>query len=279
MENLMRDPVLSKPGFLGLPPELRWQIYEYLLQPGDRLIVEDVFLADWSSKHQAEPGRTVYMFRQPSSRLRLGPCSAQATYNRCYRPDRFFNKNPGKICTKVLRLNRQIRDEASPFLYGQHLHFACSPDGVQAFLDDRPAAVLQLIKHITLGVPSETGRLKFDSLCSFIARELPLKHLHVCVSTFLWDWNPLDGMERGECSLTSLLMLDWAKSLLLVQNLDSLSIDFNVRFMTLDLAIGTDFTKLLQARMVTSDASNRARWDDRLKNEALDDVSHAAATT
>ncbi|KAL8644698.1 MAG: hypothetical protein Q9210_007123 [Variospora velana] len=279
MENMMRDPALSRPGFLDLPPELRWQIYEYLLRPGDRLIVEDVFLANWSSKRQAEPGRTVYKFRQPSSRLRLGSSSAQATYNRCYTAERFLNNKPWKMCTKVFLLNRQIRDEASSFLYGQHLHFACSPDGVQAFLDDRPAAVLPLIKHITLAVPSETGRLKFNSLCSFIARELPLKNLHVRVSTFWWEYNPFQGMERGTCSLTSLLTLDWAKSLLLIGNLHSLSIHFNDRFMMLGLAIGTDFTKLLQARMVTSDAPNRARCDDRLKNEALDSVvSHAAAT-
>ncbi|KAI4118319.1 MAG: hypothetical protein LQ345_001624 [Seirophora villosa] len=265
MENVMPDAVVGRAGFLDIPLELRWQIYGYLLRPGDRLIVEDALLANWSSRRQAEPGRTVYMFRQLSSRLRLGSSSAQTTYNRCHAAERFRDGRPLKICTKVLVLNRQIRDEALPFLYGQHLRFACSPDGVQAFLDDRPDAVLQLIKHITLAVPSETGRMKFKSLCSFIARKLQLRSLDVRISTFWWEVNPFESVHDGTCALTSLLTLDWVGSLLLIGNLDSLTVHCNDRFAMLGLTTGTDFMELLQARMVTSGVHNRARRKDSLE--------------
>lgn len=179
--------------FTDLPAELRLTIYSYLLRPRGKLVIEDTFVLDWNSR-QGLPSKTEYLFPQRSPRIRSP--SAYATYNRCFIAERYRYGEEMEICTKVMLLNRQIRDEALQCFYGQHLEFACSPEGLEAFLKDRAATVLGWITNITQEVPSESGRIKFNSVCSFIAKELRLKRLAVRINTFWWEQQPFEKIQR-----------------------------------------------------------------------------------
>ncbi|KAI4138291.1 MAG: hypothetical protein L6R39_006865 [Caloplaca ligustica] len=190
-----------------------------------------------------------------------------ATYSRYHGAERRRYGHRLQVYTKVLWLNRQIRDEALPFLYGQHLHFACSPDGVDAFLKDQPDDVLGSIRHVTLVIPSETGRMKFMSLCSFMARALRLKILGVRVNTFLWGVNPFEKLLERKGDIRLFLTLDWVQSLLAIRDLDSLNIAFNDRYMMKMVDMSAELTKSLQARMLTRNVYNRAELEDWLRTE------------
>ncbi|KAL8718208.1 MAG: hypothetical protein Q9225_004635 [Loekoesia sp. 1 TL-2023] len=246
---------------MDLPTELRWQIYGYLLRPRDRLVVEDLLLACVYENPKEAVATTSYVFRQPSSRIQSS--SAIATYRRSHTDERRRYGETIKIYTKVLLLNRQIRDEALDCLYGQHLQFSCSPDGVEAFFKDRPAETLRYITDIALAVPSETGRMKFMSLCSFIARKLRLIRLTVQINTFMWEDQPWERIQRAKDSARDLLKLDWVQSLLLITDLEALNIEFDNRYVAKNLTIDGKFTQLLRQRMLRRGTRKVSNRDDR----------------
>ncbi|KAL8902769.1 MAG: hypothetical protein Q9207_004397 [Kuettlingeria erythrocarpa] len=252
--------------FADLPAELRLMIYSYLLRPRGRLVIDDSFVPDWNSRHDRS-SKTEYLFPQQSPLIRSP--SAYATYNRCLIAERHRYGEEMEICTKVMLLNRQIGDEALQCLYGQHLEFACSPEGLGAFLKDRPATVLGWITNITLEVPSESGRIKFKSVCSFIAKELRLKRLVVRINTFWWEHQPFETIQRlqgrwnGEGAVADLLKLNWVHNLLQIKNLDSLEIEFDERYAAKKLTCGVELTRLLGATMLKDRANNTAQESAR----------------
>lgn len=180
-------------GFTDLPAEVRLMIYSYLLRPQDRLVIEETLIPDLSVTHN-RPSKTGYLFRQQFPLIKSP--SAYATYNRCFVAERYRYGKELEICTKVLLFNRKIRDEGLHSLYGQHIDFACSPEGLEAFLKDRPAMVLGWITNITLEVPSDSGWDKFNAVCSLIAGELRLKKLGVRINTFWWQVQPFEKTQR-----------------------------------------------------------------------------------
>ncbi len=270
--------------FTDLPAELRSMIYSYLLRPRDRLVIDDYFVPDWNSRHDPS-SKTEYPFPQLSNRISSPP--AYATYSRCLLAERRRWGEKMEICTQVMLLNRQIRDEALQCLYGQHLEFVCSPEGLEAFLKDRPATVLGWITNITLEVPSESGRIKFKSVCSFIAKELRLKRLVVRVNTFWWEHQPFEKIQRlrgstgfarsniyvadpvfigrwnGQGAVADLLKLNWVHDLLQITNLDSLDVGFENRYVAKKLTCGVEFTRLLRSMMLKDRTNNTAQENAR----------------
>ena len=255
MDKTIVDTFITNLSLMELPPELRLHIYGYLLRPRDRLVVEDLLLACMYDFRRARSTTTAYPFRCLSSRITLRS-SAMATYTRSRTWERHWYGETLKIYTKVLSLNRKIRDEALECLYGQQLYFVCSPDGVEAFFKDRSVETLGYITDITLSVPSETGRHKFGSVCKFIAKELRLKKLNVWINTFLWDYQPWETIEKVEDAAERdglFLKLDWVQCLLFIQNLEAINIEFDHRYAARGLTVGDGFTNLLQARMLKQD--------------------------
>ncbi|KAL9025743.1 MAG: hypothetical protein Q9196_005488 [Gyalolechia fulgens] len=248
MERSVRNPSTTNPNLSDLPTELRWQIYGYLLRPRDQLIIDDCLLASPESIYEDCVTTSCYSFRQLSARI--GSSSAMATYIRSHSEERRRYGEKLKVFTSLLLLNRQIRDEASDCLYGQRLQFACSPDGVEAFFKDRPSEVLRHITDISLLVPSETGRVKFMSLCAFVARNLQLTRLTVRINTFMWEDQPWERLQGAKWSTRDLMELDWVQSLLLIQNLETLNIEFDHRYAAKKLTVGEDFTRMLRKRML-----------------------------
>ncbi|KAL8932932.1 MAG: hypothetical protein Q9216_006606 [Gyalolechia sp. 2 TL-2023] len=248
MEHCVRDPSKPKICLTDLPAELRWQIYGYLLRPQDRLVIDDLLLAGTEKGHQESVSTTCYAFRQLSSRIHSS--SAMATYTRSPTGERRRYGERSKLFTNVLLLNRQLHDEASDCLYGQRLQFVCSPDGMEAFFQDRSAEALRHITDITLLVPSETGRTKFMSLCALVASKLRLVRLTVRINTYMWEDQPFEEIQSRGGSASDLLELDWVQSLLLIQNLEKLNIEFDGRYEAKKLTVGDDFTKMLRKRML-----------------------------
>ncbi|KAL9609272.1 MAG: hypothetical protein Q9167_005941 [Letrouitia subvulpina] len=150
----------------------------------------------------------------------------------------------------ILSVNKQMRAEASAVLYGQRLQFDCSPDGFRAFMDDRPQEMLLCITNIGLRVPSETGRNQWQSVCQFISKRLQLKRLHLRINTFLWDDQPWERMERTKAGVEACLELDWVQSLLMIQNLEDLTVEFDDPYLSKKMTVGTRFTELLKSRML-----------------------------
>ncbi|KAL8754126.1 MAG: hypothetical protein Q9184_005209 [Pyrenodesmia sp. 2 TL-2023] len=220
------------------------------------------------------PSKTGYLFRQQFPAIKSP--SAYATYNRCFVAERYRYGKELEICTKVLLFNRKIRDEALQSLYGQHIDFACSPEGLEAFLKDRPAMVLEWITNISVEVPSDSGWDKFNAVCSFIARELRLKKLGVCINTFWWEVQPFEETQKlqdqgdEEGAVEYLLKLHWVQSLLLIKDLDNLEIEFDKRYVAKELTCGAGFTRLLRARMLKDKTQNKAQMDAQLQGNTHD---------
>lgn len=270
MEQSVQDPSITNLNLMEIPTELRWQIYGYLLRPRDRLVIEDLLLASTENIYRDFVSTTCYSFRQLSSRIPSS--SAMATYIRSHTEERRRYGERLELFTNVLLINRQIHDEASDCLYGQRLQFICSPDGVEAFFKDRSAEILRHITDITLLVPSETGRKKFMSLCAFVARKLQLASLTVRINTFMWEDQPWERVQRAKGSARDLLKLDWVQSLLLIQNLETLNIEFDNRYAAKKLTVGYDFTRMLRKKMLKKGMYRESRHDDVL-GEMHDAVS------
>lgn len=249
-ENVRGFPT-SQTCFMDLAAEIRLQIYSYLVRPGDRLLIEDTRL-DQKKDHQESATTSCYPFRQLSSRI-LSPWT-MATYAISH-ADGYRRSGYGgrpRLFANVLLLNRKIRDEVLDYLYGQHLQFNCSPDGVEAFLNDRTANTLRHVTNITILVPSETGRTKFKSVCKLIAEKLQLTRLAVQLNTFMWEDQPLERVQDANGSAKDLLELDWVKSLLQIQNLKSFKIQFGGRYALDKPNVGDDLTRMLRERMVSN---------------------------
>lgn len=175
-----------------------------------------------------------------------------------------------------------MRAEASAVLYGQRLQFDCSPDGFRAFMDDRPPEMLSCITDIGLRVPSETGRFQWQLVCDFISKRLQLRRLHLHINTFLWDDQPWERMERTRTSVEACLELDWVQSLLMIQNLEDLTVEFDDRYLLKEMTIGTAFTELLKSRMLrarlpwpgegydSKEPLQEARFDSAISGSAED---------
>ncbi|KAL8931064.1 MAG: hypothetical protein Q9208_000166 [Pyrenodesmia sp. 3 TL-2023] len=290
MERMIQESFVTNLAFTDLPPEVRLMIYPYLLRPRDKLVIEETLFPGRRVIHDLS-NQTGYPFRQQFPQIKSP--SAYATYNRGFIAERYRYGELLKICTKVLVLNRQVRDEALKSLYGQHLDFACSPEGLEAFLNDRPAMVLEWITNITLEVPSDSGWDKFKAVCSFIAREVRLKKLGVRINTFWWQVQPFEETERlrgnnsiarshntwlmdsigqrnGEGAVEDLLKLAWAQSLLLIKELDSLDIEFDTRYAAKKLTCGAGFTRLLRTRMLKDKPHNKAQMGAQLQGDTHD---------
>ncbi|KAI4214821.1 MAG: hypothetical protein LQ351_002534 [Letrouitia transgressa] len=240
-------------GLLELPIEIRLIVYDFLLRPCEAILIEDLILTT-SNKNVVGCKRTTYRYHQTSPSI--PPSTAIATYAK-ERIDTY--RSYGKqieIWPAILSVNKQMRAEASAVLYGQRLQFDCSPDGFRAFMDDRPLEVLGCITNIGLWVPSETGRIQWQLVCDFISKRLQLQRLHLHINTFLWHDQPWERMERTKTSVEACLELDWVQSLLMIQNLEDLTVKFDYRYLSRGMTIGTAFTELLKSRMLRA----RAPW-------------------
>ncbi|KAL8735095.1 MAG: hypothetical protein Q9181_002933 [Wetmoreana brouardii] len=241
------SPPTSDGLFMKIPPEIRWQVYTYLLRPADRIVIDDLILAN--PHGEDVPDRSRYAFREPTSPSK--PYSALVTYTRGHSQELRRFRRELSYHPKIMQLSRRIRKEATDCFYGQNLYFACRPGGVEAFLKDKSAEVLSCITNVTLLVPSESGRPEFMSLCRFIGSELRLRRLDVRINTWHWEDQPWDRVEEGSGCAADLLELDWVNSLLLVTGLESLSIAFEGKYAAKRLTVGAELTGLLQARMLS----------------------------
>ncbi|KAL9602515.1 MAG: hypothetical protein Q9219_001810 [cf. Caloplaca sp. 3 TL-2023] len=238
---------VNRPNFLDLPTEIRWQIYAYLLRPCGQVFIDDWLLAS-TYEGCSKIARTLFMYRPESARVKSSP--SFATYARNLTEERRRYGQHMKIWTNILLVNRKIGHEASDCLYTQNLRFTCSPDAVEAFFMDRSAKVLQFITNITLYVPSETGRTKFMSLCSWIGKELRLKRLTVRINAWMWDEQPWQRIEAvDDSSAEDVLAIDWVQSLLLIRNLDTLQVELDARYLD-EKPTGEGFKRVLRERML-----------------------------
>ncbi|KAI4178822.1 MAG: hypothetical protein L6R41_008194 [Letrouitia leprolyta] len=236
--------------FIDLATKIRLQIYGYLVRAGDRLLIEDMLIKGKEKNYKCFVTKSYYPFRQLSTRLRSSSVMAQYTISHIS-GRRWCGDRP-QLFTNILLLNMQIHNEASDCLHGQRLQFYCSPDGVEAFLNDRTADTLRHTRNITILVPSENGRMKFDSLCKLIAETLPLERLTVQLNTFMWEHQPFRRVQDTNGSAKDLWELDWIKSLLQIQNLKTFKIEFDGQYAAKRLTVGDDLTRILRERMVSS---------------------------
>ncbi|KAL9041879.1 MAG: hypothetical protein Q9214_003957 [Letrouitia sp. 1 TL-2023] len=234
-------------GLLELPIEIRRIVYDFLLRPCEEIFIEDLILAT-SDDNIVAYKRTTYRYHQTSPSIPQTAAIATYAKGRIEQYRRYGKQI--ELWPTILSVNKQVRAEASAVLYGQRLQFDCSPDGFRAFMNDRPPEMLSCITNIGLRVPSETGRHQWHLVCQFISSRLHLRRLHLHINTFLWDDQPWERMERTKTSVEACLELDWVQSLLMIQDLEDLTVEFGVRYLSKEMTIGTKFTALLKSRML-----------------------------
>ena len=125
-------------------------------------------------------------------------------------------------------------------------------------MKDRPRDAFPRMVSLGLRVPSETGRAEWRRVCRFISKRLPLRTLHLHINTFLWDDQPWERIENSKSPIEHCLKLDWVQSVMMIQNLKDLRVEFDHRYFSKKLKIGAVFVELLKERMLQSDSSLQA---------------------
>jgi hypothetical protein len=168
--------------FLSLPIKIRLQIYKLLLPPRTHTIVTQIPHSGFYYNTATIPihsTQTFYSFgRTPPQNL--------TTYKVLTTNFRSSFPSPS-IYSEVLRVSRQIREEAEPVLYGGkgvEWDFGIHLEVLRAFWKDRSQIARESVKHIRIAkeIPCEVntdGRIvksvdeKWETFCVFLGDQLP----------------------------------------------------------------------------------------------------------
>ncbi|KAI9726134.1 MAG: hypothetical protein M1835_003785, partial [Candelina submexicana] len=118
----------------------------------------------------------------------------------------------------ILAINKQIHREAGSILYQNLFEFDCEPEGVPAFLRDRPHWALEFITRVGLHLckaESSKSTKPWRNLCKTIRKQLRLKELVLYPDGPFWE----DGWEW-----TDLDEVEWIRQLVKITGLEKLSI-------------------------------------------------------
>lgn len=221
---------------LQVPVEIRYMVYEYLLDAGkDRRITI-----------RSKPGLPLSQNFDQFGNKRRTPYYIQArtmdrrVYETTYGVD---DEQDFQIHPAILAVNRKIRGEASEYLYGRHsFHFDRDIEAVAPFLRDMTVPTRDVLKEITIRKRSPLLPLHNEndiwlSICKFL-RTLPrLRKLRIIVEGGQPS-QPWDGPQELSVSDLRLLhatrheCLDWVRGLAQVKSIEQIEICAEMGFMT-----------------------------------------------
>ena len=149
----------EEPFLLRVPPELRMLVYEYLLDTeGHRelsirnLPRQQAAKSDFKTKHRSSYHVLEHKFT----------CwSYETTYGL---------ETPCEMHTAIMAVNRQVREEASHYLYGRHsFHFGYDLGAAVSFLEDMTPSTRHLIREITLHKRGQASATATTDSCDWVA--------------------------------------------------------------------------------------------------------------
>jgi hypothetical protein len=216
--------VVTTPGasLFSLPIEIRLSIYDLLLTSSgsDALAIRTVDPAVYEAQKHQTLRRSKY--RISSGRFRAR--SEETTYS--------LVGSPG-IHPAILRVNKQIRSEATHVLYSNHIFdFGQDVESAVPFLSDLTPATLKSVKRINIvkrALPrvQEFDRCEWRNVCDFVAQNMELKRLGLGImgSTPTSTWAAADTFEKADFNtITKFDSMDWVKQLVTIRGLQMLDI-------------------------------------------------------
>ena len=208
--------------FFSLPPEIRLDIYDLLLQSpcGETISIRTEDPADYEKRKPLRRARTTY--RIMSGRFRAS--SIETTYGLL---------TPCNISPAILRVNRQMHCEAVAVLYGSHVFdFGKDAEGVIPFLSDLTPAARASIKRVKLvqrALPyiKDFDRCEWRNLCAYLSSHLELTHLDLDIlgGVPAGRWVAQDAYEKTDFTAISRFEgMEWVRQLAAIKGLRTLDV-------------------------------------------------------
>lgn len=196
----LRTFIMDDAPLMRIPPEVRMLIYPYLLNATHRS------QSTIAIRNQLRPPTTSLKKKRRTSYYVL----ERTLTLPCYKTTYGLITPPAGMHTAIMCVNRQIREEASHFLYGRHeFHFGADLEAVTPFLEDKTGSTRGLIRDVSLRRRIGVGVLEGDgcvwtSMCRSL-RTLPsLRKVTLIIEGGQPD-RPWDG--PSELSVSDLRLL------------------------------------------------------------------------
>ena len=174
----------EKPSLYALPPEIRLEIYEYVVGPQEPIKLvfacdtpsslslaprtfQDPTTDDWLIFTRKYPPRTIHLQQQVNDRIE--ECKVQV--HRSRRPD-----------IALLHVSKQLYSEILPILWNSmHLDFTQAFPALIPFASSLSPLARVHLNHIILRAPFHNGinQHAWSATCAYMDSQLNLKHLTV----------------------------------------------------------------------------------------------------
>ena len=215
---------VNAPIFLMIPPEIRMMIYEHLLATNEHnAIAIRNFPEDRKGDYVKEKCRTKYNIVDRTFARR----SYQTTY---------YQASKAELEPAILAVNRQIREEASCYLYSKNMFtFGHDLEALVPFMKDRTASTRELVRQISLqkkacgGSDMEPDSHAWTGVCRYMKSMDNLKKLRVVVQAGLpiTEWEGPRQLSVSDLRLlyaTKHQCLEWVRDLAQVGDVESVEI-------------------------------------------------------
>jgi len=215
---------VNSPIFLRIPTEIRMMIYEHLLATNEHnAIAIRNFPEDKKGDYVKQKCRSKYNIIDRTFARR----SYQTTYYRASKAD---------LAPAILAVNRQIREEASCYLYGKNMFtFGHDLEAVVPFMEDRTTSTRELVREISLqkkacgGDDMDADSYAWTGVCRYIKGMDSLKKLRVIVQAGLptAEWEGPRQLSVSDLRLlyaTKHQSLEWVRELAQIGDIESVEI-------------------------------------------------------
>lgn len=238
---------LEQPRLLSIPPEIRLQIYSFLLDDGgDKWLAIRNKPTSRGNNRQEPAGPEPERMRTHDRRSTKYNVMEQTSmfHRRCYETTYCLASGRPEMHTSFLTVCRLIYAEAADVLYGKHhFDFDSHIEAVVPFLADRTAHTRQMVKSISVykrgPMPcwGSTGdKYEWSYMCRYLATTADVKRLRVVVECGKpgRPWEGVQDLSESDVRLLSLIgheCLEWVRDLAKVKSLEELDVVPDVKYL------------------------------------------------
>jgi hypothetical protein len=250
----------QEPCLLGLPSEIRLQIYHLLLNDKGRTVFEIRHESPELFKLEETPHRTSYRV--------LGRGLTRQSF-----PTTYHLVSDAEMHTAIMGANRQIHEETSYLLYGRHtFSFGRDIEAVVPFFSDITRRTRPFIHEIALFKQGSVydrdyDRCEWSNVCEFLQKHMQLRSLKLVVEGGMpsMGWAGLPEYSVSDFKTLSSVKyepLEWVWELLSVKGIGKLDVKSEIHhcppshsaamgfFAAFSASIETGFTEFLRSEML-----------------------------
>lgn len=247
---------------MRVPVEMRLMIYNLLLDDGGNKTLTFGSEPPEIYKKRPKPLRTSYYILGPGIQRR----ACLTTYT--------LGTPSTNLHTNILAVNRQIHDEASWLLYGQHtFDIGSATELVVPFLSDLTPKTRRLVQSLSLTkqptvYSRDFDRCEWSNACAFLAQCMCLRKLslRIIAGQPLRDWEPTtySAAEFKTLARAGYDSMGWVLELLAVKGLQEIDVVPDVQlcpppnstamhfFAAFSASIDSGFAQFLRDEMLPS---------------------------